>query len=320
MTTTVRRMTPGDADAVRRVEAAAFGTWLKRAQGRDDPLPWRTRTNVLALREKDPDGCFVAEQDGRVVGLIFSRTWGSLGWFGTFAVHPAFQGRGIGKQLLGASLDYLRRRPGRTIGLETMPGSPGNLGLYLKRGFQPRFLTIHLRKPLDPSMDTDVTLPRWSRADDETRDRWLAELREATDRIRPGLDYSKEIISTAKHRLGDVVFLLEDGRAVGACVVALVGIREGPDEKKAPAHPLVLHPAHANEETFRTLMGAAEAMARAGGKEEMMIPVNARHIWVLEQVLQSGYRVERALVRMVLTGTDAAPRIDNHVDLSRWAG
>jgi ribosomal protein S18 acetylase RimI-like enzyme len=313
-------MMPRDADAVRRVEAAAFGAWLNRARGRDEELPWRTRTNVLALREKDPDGCFVAEQDGRVVGIIFSRTWGSVGWFGTFAVLPEYQGQGIGKQLVAASLDYLGRRSDRLIGLETMPQSSGNLGLYLKRRFQPRFLTIHLHKPLEPSTQRDVALPRWSRADDETRDRWLAELREVTDSIRPGLDYSKEIISTTKHRLGDTLVLTDHGRAVGACTVALVGIREGPDEEKAPTYPVVLDPAHANEEAFHTLLGAGEALARARGKQKIMIPVNARHTWALEQVLLSGYRVKRALVRMVLRGTDAGPRVDNHVDLSRWAG
>jgi ribosomal protein S18 acetylase RimI-like enzyme len=313
-------MTPEDADAVRRVEAAAFGAWLKRARGRDEELPWRTRTNVLALREKDPDGCFVAEHDGRVVGLIFSRTWGSVGWFGTFAVLPEYQGQGIGKQLITASLDYLGRRPDRMIGLETMPQSSGNLGLYMRRGFQPRFLTIHLHKPLEPSIDDGVALPRWSRADDETRDRWLAELREVTGSIQPGLDYSKEIISTTKHRLGDTLVLTDHGRAVGACTVVLVGIREGPEEEKVPAYPVILDPAHANEDAFRTLLGAGEALARAQGKQKLMVPVNARHTWALEQVLRSGYRVERAMVRMVLTGTDAGPCTDNHVDLSRWAG
>jgi len=320
MTITIRLMAPRDADAVRRVEAAAFGAWLNRARGRDEELPWRTRTNVLALREKDPDGCFVAERDGRVVGLIFSRTWGSVGWFGTFAVLPEYQGQGVGKQLIAASLDYLGRRPDRMIGLETMPQSSGNLGLYLKRGFQPLFLTIHMYKDLGPSTQCDVALPSWSRADDENRARWLAELREATDRIRPGLDYSKEIISTSKHRLGDTLILTDHGRAVGACTVALVGIREGPHEEQAPAYPVVLDPAHANGDAFQTLLGAGEALARAHGKQKLMIPVNARHTWALEQVLLFGYRVKRALVRMVMPGTDAAPRTDKHVDLSRWAG
>jgi hypothetical protein len=99
-----------------------------------------------------------------------------------------------------------------------------------------------------------------------------------------------------------------------------VGIREGPEEEKVPAYPVILDPAHANEDAFRTLLGAGEALARAQGKQKLMVPVNARHTWALEQVLRSGYRVERAMVRMVLTGTDAGPCTDNHVDLSRWAG
>lgn len=321
MTTTIRRMTPEDVDAIRRVEAAAFGAWLADAHGRDRKLPWRTRTNVLSLREKDPGGCFVAEHDGQLVGLIFSRTWGSVGWFGTFAVLPEFQGRGIGKQLIAASLDYLGREPGRVIGLETMPDSPDNLGLYLRRGFQARLLTLQLGKTLDPMTrhHGGVQLPRWSEADVETRHRWLADLREATGRIRPGLDYSKEITSTARHRLGDTLFLIEHGQALGASTIRLVGIRED-HEEEAAAHPVFLHPAHTDEETFHTLLAASEALARADGKQDILVSINTRHTWALGRALESGYRVKRARVRMVITGTDSEPRTDDYVNLSRWAG
>src|SRR3989337_728069 len=69
----------------------------------------------------------------QTVGYIFSRTWGGVGWFGSFGVRPEFQGRGIGKALLLPSLDYLGRAP-RIIGLETGLESPYNLGLYLRQG------------------------------------------------------------------------------------------------------------------------------------------------------------------------------------------
>jgi ribosomal protein S18 acetylase RimI-like enzyme len=319
MTTIIRPMMPEDVDAVRQVEAAAFGAWLKQAHGREKGLPWRTRTNVLALREKDPNGCFVAEQDGRLVGFIFSRTWGSVGWFGTFAVLPESQGQGVGKRLIAASLEYLRRGPRRVIGLETMPDSPDNLGLYLKRGFQARLLTLHLNKALDLSVQDDGELPRWSETDVETRDRWLADLQEATDRVCPGLDYSKEITSIARHGLGDAIFLIQDGRAVGASTIRLVGIRED-HEEAAAAHPVFLHPAHTNEETFHTLLAASETLARARGKRDILVSINARHTWALARALEAGYRVKRARVRMVLAGTDPEPRTDDYVNLSRWAG
>ncbi|RLC60774.1 MAG: hypothetical protein DRI80_10250, partial [Chloroflexota bacterium] len=188
---TIRLMREEDADAVRRVDAAAFGAWWRQLMGEAAELPQRTRRNVLALLEKDPEGCFVAEDDGRVVGLIFSRTWGGVGWFGTFAVLPECQGRGIGKRLIAASLEYLRWDTDRVIGLETMPESPYNLGLYLRQGFQARFPTFLLSKDLEPSAGGDVGIPCWSRADEGTRERWLAELREATGQIHPRLDYTK---------------------------------------------------------------------------------------------------------------------------------
>ena len=312
-------MEEDDADDVRRVEAAAFGAWLNEARGRESELAPRTRTNVLVLREMDPQGCFVAEDEGDVVGFIFSRTWGSVGWFGTFGVMREHQGLGIGQRLMAASLTYLLRDPDRTIGLETMPDSPKNLGLYLKHRFRIRKLTLKLSRTLASSAAGELVLPRWSDVDDETRTRWLADLREATDCIHPGLDYSKEILSTARHDLGEILVLVEGGRAVGMAVVRLVAIREKEHTRRAAAQPVVLRPDHADEGTLRALLEAGESLARAHGKREIRLPVNARHRWALDQALQLGYRVEGASVRMVLAGTDEGLATDRHVHLSRWA-
>jgi len=316
----IRPMCEGDIDAVRQVDIAAFSAWWRQLTGDTTGRPQRTRTSVLACQEKDPEGCFVAEEEGRVVGLIFSRTWGSVGWFGTFAVLPEYQGRGIGKQLIAASLEYLRRDPNRVIGLETMPESPYNLGLYLQRGFQACLPTLLLSKDLEPSAEGNVDLPRWSRASAKTRERWLADLREVTGRIQPRLDYTKEIISTARNGLGETMVLADGARAIGMSVVWLVGSREGLGEERASTHILALHPVHTDEEAFRALLGASEALARARGKRKLTLPVNARHAWALERLLEWGYRVERAMVRMVLEGTDEGPSTDNCVNLSRWAG
>ena len=61
-------------------------------------------------------------------------------------------------------------------------------------------------------------------------------------------------------------------------------------------------------------------MIRAHGLEEIVAPVNAQHTWALEQLLQWDYRVERAMQRMVLAGTDSGPAVDQYVNLVRWAG
>ncbi len=317
---TIRLMREEDADAVREVDAIAFWAWEREVKGEEAQLYLRTRTNILVCREKDPEGCFVVEEGDRVIGFIFSRTWGGVGWFGTFAVMPEYQGYGIGKRLIAASLKYLRQDPDRVIGLETMPGSPYNLGLYLRQSFQTRFPTFLLSKVLKQPAAGHVDLPRWSQAEAKTRERWLAELREATGQVLPGLDYSKEITSTARHGLGETLVLTNGPRAVGMSTVWLVSGWERWGEKRANVQALALHPGYTDEDAFRTLLEATEALAHIHDKRIVTTAVNARHAWALERLLKWGYRVERIAVHMVLNGTDGGPCTDNCVDLSRWAG
>jgi ribosomal protein S18 acetylase RimI-like enzyme len=313
-------MGEADVDEVRLVDTAGFGAWYREVMGKPVELPPRTRANMLACLRKDPEGCFVAEEDSRVVGFILSRTWGGVGWFGTFAVLPEYQGRGIGKRLIAASLDYLRRDPDRVIGLETMPESPYNLGLYLQQGFQARFPTLLVSRMLDESTAAEVSLPSWSSADVEVQERWLADLKEATGQIRPRLDYSKEITETARSGQGETLVLSDGSRAIGMGIVWLAPSREEGGEKLANVQVVALHPAHTDEGTFRALLDAIETLARTHGKQEVVIPVNARYAWALEKVLEWGYRVVGARVRMVFKETDGSPTIAAFVNLSRWAG
>jgi ribosomal protein S18 acetylase RimI-like enzyme len=316
----IRLMCEDDVDVVRSVEASAFGAWWKQLKGESADPPLRTRKHVLALWEKEPEGCFIAEDGGREVGFIFSRTWGGVGWFGTFAVLPEFQGFGFGKRLIDASVEYLCRDSERAIGLETMPESPYNLGLYLKRDFEPRFLTLLLSRELGPAKGNIPDLPCWSQASEETREGWLADLREVSSRLYPHLDYSKEIISTARHDFGKMIMLTRNSKAIGMSVVWLVSSRYAWNEELATIQLLTLHPAHTGAENFRSLINASETLARTHGKQKLGLSVNARHVWALARLLEWGYRVDRTMVRMVLKGTDNGPSTDNFVNLSRWAG
>jgi ribosomal protein S18 acetylase RimI-like enzyme len=313
-------MGEADVDEVRLVDATGFGTWYREVTGESGELPLRTRANLLACLQKDPEGCFVAEEDGRVVGFILSRTWGGVGWFGTFAVLPEYQGRGIGKRLIAASLDYLRRDPDRVIGLETMPASPYNLGLYLRQGFQARFPTLLVSKRLDDAAATEVGLASWSSAGVEVRERWLADLKEATGQIRPRLDYSKEIAGTARHSQGETLVLTDGSWAIGMSIVWLAPSREEGSGELASVQVVALHPAYSGERAFRALLDATESLARTHGKREVVMPVNARYAWALEKVLEWGYRVVGARVRMVFRETDGSPATTGFVNLSRWAG
>jgi GNAT superfamily N-acetyltransferase len=329
-------MTGDDLDEVGRLDRAAFAGWWRGLKGSTAVLPRRTRKNLAACRERDPQGCFLAEQRDRAVGYVFSRTWGGVGWLGPVGVLPRSQGRGVGKALLRASVDYLRGAGARVIGLETMPRVPANVGFYLRQGFGADMPTLHLARQgaSDGERGRRVAsaassrLGRWSQADAVTRARWLDELREATGLILPGLDYSQEVLVTAQHGLAETLVLTAAGlaagrgvgRAVGLAVVALEGAREGTGDAPAALIALALHPRCTDAADFRLLLEAAEDFARSQGKPGLGVSVNTRHVWALSQLLGWGYQVERLMLRMVLEGTDAAPASGECVDLSRWAG
>ena len=70
---------------------------------------------IAALQRADPDGCWVAECDGRVVGGALSLIREGLWGLSLLALLPDFQGRGIGSRLYAAALAYGAGEPGAII-------------------------------------------------------------------------------------------------------------------------------------------------------------------------------------------------------------
>ena len=71
-----------------------------------DAQAWVERTRHLLA--SDPDGCWVAEQDGVVVGFAVSFRRGLLWLLASYAVRPDVQDTGVGRTLLGAALSSSR--------------------------------------------------------------------------------------------------------------------------------------------------------------------------------------------------------------------
>lgn len=85
------------------------------------------------LIDLEPDGVFIAEEDGLLCGTASAISYGSeMAWIGMVLVHPEFRGRGIAAQLMGACISRLKRKQVRAIKLDaTDMGRP----VYLKLGF-----------------------------------------------------------------------------------------------------------------------------------------------------------------------------------------
>jgi len=74
------------------------------------------------LLDYEPDGCFAAETEGRLVGTVTTTRYGSgLAWIGMMLVHPDYRRRGIATRLMERSLEYLQDRGVRCIKLDATP-------------------------------------------------------------------------------------------------------------------------------------------------------------------------------------------------------
>jgi GNAT superfamily N-acetyltransferase len=80
-----------------------------------------------------PEGCFVAEVDGKVCGTVTTIVFENrFAWVGMVLVDPEFRSRGIGTALLERAIQYLDDLKIATIKLDATPqGKP----LYEKLGF-----------------------------------------------------------------------------------------------------------------------------------------------------------------------------------------
>ena len=111
---------------------------------------WRKKRQIEADIEACHEGIFVAEIDGNVVGYITSRldVEDKIGWIPNLAVLPAYQGQGLGKQLMQAALDNFRKEGMELVKIETLEQNEVGARFYPKAGFVEVARQIHYVMPL----------------------------------------------------------------------------------------------------------------------------------------------------------------------------
>ena len=115
----IRQMQDLDVPAAMRLKLAAG--WNQTAED------WQ---RLLRL---EPEGCFVEERDGLIVGSTTVLRYGTeLAWLGMVLVLPSFRRQGIAQALVRNALAWLDRHGNRACGLDaTAMGKP----LYEQVGF-----------------------------------------------------------------------------------------------------------------------------------------------------------------------------------------
>src|SRR3954462_9460263 len=156
-----------------------------------NPVVWK-----FAITDAE-DGAMVWRnaRDGIAAFNMVHRS-GVEGWMGPLAVHPDYQGQGIGKMIVSAGVEWLKERGARVIGLETMPRTMDNVGFYSALGFTPGRLTVTLTLEGIRGRQ-QATL--YSALDDAAKSAILEQTADLTDLFSPGYDYRREISLTDAH-------------------------------------------------------------------------------------------------------------------------
>jgi ribosomal protein S18 acetylase RimI-like enzyme len=92
---------------------------------------------MFSLKD-DPDGLWIAEDSGDIVGFAWSWVCGDLWFLAQLFVDPAQQGRGIGNELLKLTLEHARKSKAAHKALITFTFNRVSQGLYIRHGLFPK--------------------------------------------------------------------------------------------------------------------------------------------------------------------------------------
>ena len=127
---TLRQAALPDAGAITALVRAAYGKWVP-VIGRE-PMPMRVDYAAALGRHRFD----LLEAHGTLVGLIETLQHPDHLWIENLAVHPDWQGRGLGTQLLDQAEALARAVGCPALRLLTNAAFASNVRLYEKRGFR----------------------------------------------------------------------------------------------------------------------------------------------------------------------------------------
>jgi len=121
---TIRKMTMDDVPAVVDLDQKSFS------------LPWPERSFRFELTDNPASRCWVAELDGKLIGMVVVWLIVDEAHVATLATHPDFRRQGIGKRLLAHALLRMIEDGARTSFLEVRESNIAAQEMYRKFGYE----------------------------------------------------------------------------------------------------------------------------------------------------------------------------------------
>lgn len=130
---------------------------VRRLEGRDidaalaltDLEGWGyTRADFERLRALSPEGCFVAEDEGRAVGVLTTTPYERLAFLGAVIVSPELRGQGVGRTLMQTALLHLAASGIETVRLNAYLDV---VRFYERLGFHREYEVVRWRTSTYPA-------------------------------------------------------------------------------------------------------------------------------------------------------------------------
>lgn len=120
----LRKMTVEDIPAVLELDQKSFS------------LPWPERSFRFEVTDNPASRCWIAELDGKVVGMIVVWLIVDEAHVATVATHPGYRRQGIGKRLLGHALRHIMHDGAQSSFLEVRESNLAAQDMYRKFGYE----------------------------------------------------------------------------------------------------------------------------------------------------------------------------------------
>ena len=145
---TIRLMTMGDYEEVYELWMSCMGMGLNNL---DD-----SKDGIEKFLLRNPATCFVAEEDGGIVGVILAGNDGRRGYIYHTAVNPSFRNQGISAALVESVMEALQSLGINKVALVVFSKNKDGNDFWEKLGFTTRGDLVYRNKSITEMIRIDT--------------------------------------------------------------------------------------------------------------------------------------------------------------------